>query len=89
MEKYEQKLVCENEEKVLEFCRNLVKAVEKTREVAVKSKMMCQKANDALVLKDKPIMWNVLQECIILLIRIRLISNILLDIKAIACVNLV
>lgn len=64
MEKYEQKLVCENEEKVLEFCRNLVKAVEKTREVAVKSKMMCQKANDAIVQRDKQTMWNVLQEYI-------------------------
>lgn len=64
MEKCIQKLICENEEKVLSFCKNIVKAVEKTREVAVKSKMICRKANDALELKDKQIMWNVLQEYI-------------------------
>ena len=62
MEEYAQNLLYADEEKVLTFCKNIVKAVEKTREVTAKSKMICQKANDALVLKDKQTMWNVLQE---------------------------
>lgn len=64
MEECAQNLVYANEEKVLAFCKNIIKAVEKTREVAVKSKMICRKADDALALKDKQIMWNVLQEYI-------------------------
>ena len=42
----------------------IVKAVEKTREVVTICKMKCKKANDALALKDKQAMWNVLQEYI-------------------------
>ncbi|MDE6016971.1 MAG: hypothetical protein K2H41_15000 [Acetatifactor sp.] len=57
-----QNLIYADEEKVFTFCNNIVKAVEKTREVSAKSKMICRKANDALALKDKQIMWNVLQE---------------------------
>ncbi len=64
MEECPRNLVYADEEKILIFCKNIVKAVEKTREVATKSKMICRKANDALVLKDKQTMWNVLQEYI-------------------------
>ncbi len=64
MEECAQNLIYANEEKILTLCKNIVKAVEKTREVAAKSKMICRKANDALALKDKQTMWNVLQEYI-------------------------
>lgn len=64
MEECAQNLIYADEEKVLTYCKNIVKAVEKTREVAAKSKMICRKANDALALKDKQTMWNVLQEYI-------------------------
>ena len=64
MEECTQNLIYADEEKVLTLCKNIVKAVEKTREVAAKSKMVCRKANNALVLKDKQTMWNVLQEYI-------------------------
>ena len=59
-----QNLIYADEEKVLTYCANIVKAVEKTREIAAKSKMICRKANDALAQRDKQIMWNVLQEYI-------------------------
>jgi len=64
MEECAQNLIYANEEKILTLCKNIVKAVEKTREVAAKSKMLCRKANDALALKDKQTMWNALQEYI-------------------------
>ncbi len=64
MEECAQNLIYANEEKILTLCKNIVKAVEKTREVAAKSKMICRKANDALAMKDKQTMWNVLQEYI-------------------------
>lgn len=62
MEECTQNLIYADEEKVLTLCKNIVKAVEKTREVAAKSKMICRKADNALALKDKQTMWNVLQE---------------------------
>lgn len=62
MEECTQNLIYADEEKVLTLCKNIVKAVEKTREVAAKSKMICRKAENALALKDKHTMWNVLQE---------------------------
>lgn len=62
MEEYAQNLIYANEEKILTLCKDIVKAVEKTRDVAAKSKMICRKANDALALKDKQTMWNALQE---------------------------
>lgn len=64
MEECAQNLFYTDEEKILTLCKNIVKAVEKTREVVAKSEMMCRKANDALALKDKRTMWNVLQEYI-------------------------
>ena len=64
MEEYAQNLSYTDEEKVLTYCRNIVKAVEKTREVAAKSKLISRKAKEALETKDKRIMWSVLQEYI-------------------------
>lgn len=64
MEKYAQNLSYTDEEKVLTYCKNIVKAVEKTREVATKSKLISRKAREALETKDKQAMWNVLQEYI-------------------------
>lgn len=64
MEECAQNVIYTDEEKVLAFCKIIVKAVEKTREVATKSKIICQKASDALALKDKHTMWSVLQEYI-------------------------
>lgn len=64
MEEYAQKLNYADEEKVLAYCKNIVKAVEKTREVAAKSKMKSRRAKEALELQDKQMMWSVLQEYI-------------------------
>lgn len=50
------------EGKVLIFCKNIVKAVEKTREVVTKCECMCHKANNAIASKDNRTMWTVLQE---------------------------
>lgn len=62
MEKYAQNLVYADEEKVITYCKNIIKAVEKTREVAAKSKLISRKAREAIETKDKRTMWNVLQE---------------------------
>lgn len=64
MEDYAQSITYTDEEKVLIFCKNIVKAVEKTREVVTKCEWMCHKANEALASKDKLTMWTVLQEYI-------------------------
>ena len=64
MEKYAQNLVYTDEEKVVTYCKNIVKAVEKTRDVAAQSKLKSRKIKDALQTKDKQTMWNVLQEYI-------------------------
>ena len=64
MEEYEQKLVYTDEEKAFTYCKNIVKAVEKTREAATKSKLISCKAREALETKDKQAMWEVLQEYI-------------------------
>ena len=64
MEEYTQNLIYADEEKVLTYCKNIVKAVEKTREVATKSKLISRKAREALETRDKQVMWNVLQEYI-------------------------
>ena len=57
-------LVYTDEEKVITYCKNIVKAVEKTHEVAAQSKLKSRKIEEALQTKDKQIMWNVLQEYI-------------------------
>ncbi len=64
MEQYAHNLVYTDEEKVITYCKYIVKAVEKTREVATKSKLISRKAREALETKDKKTMWNVLQEYI-------------------------
>lgn len=53
-----------DEEKVITYCKNIVKAVEKTHEVAAQSKLKSRKIEEALQTKDKQTMWNVLQEYI-------------------------
>ena len=64
MEEYAQNIIYADEEKVLTYCKNIVKAVDKTREVATKSKLLSHKAREVLETKDKQAMWNVLQEYI-------------------------
>ena len=62
MEQYAQKLMCADEEKVITYCKNIIKAVEKTRDVAAQSKLKSRKIEEALHTKDKQTMWDVLQE---------------------------
>ncbi|MDE6214226.1 MAG: hypothetical protein K2M70_12220 [Lachnospiraceae bacterium] len=64
MEQYAQNLVYTDEEKVITYCKNIIKAVEKTRDVAAQSKLKSRKIEEALQTKDKQTMWNVLQEYI-------------------------
>ena len=64
MEQYAQNLMCTDEEKVITYCKNIIKAVEKTHDVAAQSKLKSRKIKDALQTKDKQTMWNVLQEYI-------------------------
>lgn len=64
MEQYAQNLVYTDEEKVIIYCKNIVKAVEKTRDVAAQSKLKSRRVEEALQMKDKQIMWNALQEYI-------------------------
>lgn len=64
MEQYAHNLVYTDEEKVITYCKNIVKAVEKTREVAAKSKLISHKAREAIKTRDKQTMWIVLQEYI-------------------------
>lgn len=61
MEQYAQNLVYTDEEKIITYCKNIVKAVEKTRDVATQSKLKSYKIEEALKTKDKQTMWNVLQ----------------------------
>lgn len=62
MEEYAQNLVYTDEEKVIAYYKNIVKAVEKTREVATQSKLKSHKIEEALQTRNKQTMWNVLQE---------------------------
>lgn len=62
MDGYVNKLDYTDEEKVMEYCKNIIKAVEMTHEVVTKSKLRSKQANDAIATGDKIIMWNVLQE---------------------------
>ena len=39
MEQYAQNLMCTDEEKVITYCKNIIKAVEKTHDVAAQSKL--------------------------------------------------
>lgn len=62
MDGYVNKLDYTDEEKVMEYCKNIIKAVEMTHEVLTKSKLRSKKANDAIATGNKKTMWNVLQE---------------------------
>jgi len=64
MEEYAQNLIYTDEEKVCTYCKSIIKAVEKTHEVAAKAQLISRKAKEALKTKDKQTMWNVLQEYI-------------------------
>lgn len=64
MEQYAQDIMCTDEEKVITYCKNIIKAVEKTRDVAAQSKLKSHKIEKALHTKDKRTMWNALQEYI-------------------------
>ena len=64
MEQYAQNLVYADMGKVITYCKNIIKAVEKTRDVAAQSKLKSRKLEEALQTKDKQTMWNVLQEYI-------------------------
>ncbi len=62
MEEYTQNLTCTDEEKVFIYCKNIVKAVEKTHEIATRSRILSQKAREAIRTGDKQTMWITLQE---------------------------
>lgn len=62
MEEYTQNLTCADEEKVFIYCKNIVKAVEKTHEIATRSRILSQKAREAIRTGDKQTMWITLQE---------------------------
>lgn len=64
MEECAKNITYVDEEKVITYCKNIVKAVEKTHEVAAQSKLKSRKIEEALQTKDKQTMWNVLQEYI-------------------------
>lgn len=64
MEQYAHNLVYTDKEKVITYCKNIIKAVEKTRDVAAQSKLKSRKLEEALQTKNKQAMWNVLQEYI-------------------------
>ncbi len=64
MDECAQNLIYTDEEKVVTYCKNIIKAVEKTRDVTVQSKLKSRKLEETLQTKDKQTMWNVLQEYI-------------------------
>ncbi len=64
MEQYAQSLVYTDEDKAIIYCKNIIKAVEKTRDVAARTKLKSRKLEEALQTKDKQTMWNVMQEYI-------------------------
>lgn len=64
MEECAKNITYVDEEKEITYCKNIVKAVEKTHEVAAQSKLKSRKIEEALQTKDKQTMWNVLQEYI-------------------------
>lgn len=64
MDKYENRLNYNDEEKTEEFFKCVIKAVKRTREVVAKAEYRCRKIDDVLLIKNKGEMWNVLQEYI-------------------------
>ncbi len=51
-----------DDEKIMEYTKAIVKAVDMTHQVAIKSQMKSKKARKAIESKDKVFMWNTLQE---------------------------
>lgn len=64
MEECAKNITYVDEDKVITYCKNIVKAVEKTRDVAAQSKLKSRRVEEALQTKDKQAMWNALQEYI-------------------------
>ena len=64
MEEYAQNLTYTDEEKVFIYCKNIVKAVEKTHEIVTRSKIISRNAREAVQTGDKQTMWITLQEYI-------------------------
>ncbi len=62
MENNYQNLQYADDEKVMEYTKAIIKAVEMTHQVAAKSQMKSKKAREAIKSKDKVFMWNTLQE---------------------------
>jgi hypothetical protein len=59
---YNGKFEYTDEEKVLEYCKDIIEAVKKTRYVVTISEQKSKKVKDAISSGDKRIMWEVLQE---------------------------
>lgn len=62
MENNYQNLQYTDDEKVMEYIKAIIKAVDLTHQVAAKAQMKSKKAREAIESKDKEFMWNTLQE---------------------------
>lgn len=62
MENYYHNLQYADDEKVMEYIRTIIKAVEMTHQVSAKSQMKSRKARKAIESNDKEFMWDTLQE---------------------------
>ncbi|MFG6367493.1 MAG: hypothetical protein K1W16_03545 [Lachnospiraceae bacterium] len=62
METNYQNLQYTDDEKVTEYIKAIMKAVDMTHQVAAKSQMKSKKLREAIESKDKAFMWNTLQE---------------------------
>lgn len=62
MENNYQNLQYTDDKKVLEYVKAIIKAVDMTHQVAVKSQTKSKKAREAIESKEKVFMWNTLQE---------------------------
>ena len=62
MENNYQNLQYTDDEKIMEYIKAIIKAVDMTHQVAAKAQMKSKKAREAIESKDKVFMWNTLQE---------------------------
>ncbi|MCM1537787.1 MAG: hypothetical protein NC254_05270 [bacterium] len=62
MENNYQNLQYTDDEKVTEYVKAIIKAVDMTHQVAAKAQMKSKKAREAIESRDKEFMWNTLQE---------------------------
>ncbi|MCM1063190.1 MAG: hypothetical protein NC420_01755 [Eubacterium sp.] len=62
MENNYQNLQYTDDEKVMEYIKAIIKAVDMTHQVAAKAQMKSKKAREAIESRDKEFMWNTLQE---------------------------